>query len=210
MPDTGYYDNERREVAALVPSPARMILDVGCGRGKLGSLLKSGHPDRRVYGIELDHEAAAAARETLDSVLEGDFQSVSLPFDPATFDCVVFADVLEHFVDPASALRRARMLLRPEGVVVCSIPNMRHYTVFLQLALHGWEYADYGLFDRTHLHFFSLRSMNQILIQSGFRIVRHTPHIVASRKMKFLNALVVGRLEEFLAQQYLILAQRDG
>jgi 2-polyprenyl-3-methyl-5-hydroxy-6-metoxy-1,4-benzoquinol methylase len=207
MPEPDYYDNERSEVAALVPPAARMILDVGCGRGRLGQLLKALNPERQVHGVELDTNVASAARAVLDSVAAGDFQTMPLPFTDRTFDCVVFADVLEHLVDPASALRRIRPLLAPDGIIVCSIPNIRHYTVFLQLGLRGWEYRDFGLFDRTHLRFFSLRSMRELLAQGGFEAIRAEPHIIASRKVKILNALCFGRLEEFLAQQYILLAK---
>ena len=207
MPEPGYYDNERPEVAALVPPAARTILDVGCGRGRLGQLLKTLNPERKVHGVELDTDVASAARTVLDSVVSGDFQTMSLPFAEGTFDCVVFADVLEHLIDPASALRRIRSLLAPDGVIVCSIPNIRHYTVFLQLGLRGWEYRDFGLFDRTHLRFFSLRSMRELLAEGGFQAVRAEPHIIASKKAKIINVLCFGRLEEFLAQQYILLAK---
>jgi O-antigen biosynthesis protein len=207
MPEPGYYDNERVEVAALVPPEARMILDIGCGRGRLGQLLKTMNPERQVHGVELDTNVASAARTVLDSVASGDFQTMALPFAEGTFDCVVFADVLEHLVDPASALHRIRPLLARDGVIVCSIPNIRHYTVFLQLGLRGWEYSDFGLFDRTHLRFFSLRSMRELLALAGFRTVRAEPHIIASKKAKILNILCFGRLEEFLAQQYVLLAK---
>lgn len=150
---------------------------------------------------------ASAAREALDSVVSGDFQSMPLPFPEATFDCMIFADILEHLVDPAAALRRIRPLLGPNGVIVCSIPNIRHYTVFLQLALHGWEYRDFGLFDRTHLRFFSLTTMHELFAHAGFQAIRTEPHIIASKKMMVLDALCFGHLEEFLAQQYLFLAK---
>jgi 2-polyprenyl-3-methyl-5-hydroxy-6-metoxy-1,4-benzoquinol methylase len=207
MADTGYYNNERNEVAALVPDTAFTILDVGCGRGKLGALLKSRVARRRVVGLEIIPAVAAEARNVLDEVITGDLQQVDLPFHHATFDCVVFADVLEHMVDPTGALRKVRPLLRERGVIVCSIPNIRHYTTFIRLLMHGWEYTDFGIFDRTHLRFFSLRSMQQMLSDAGYCIATIQPNVVASRKMKILNTLCFGRLGDFLAQQYLFVAQ---
>jgi trans-aconitate methyltransferase len=202
-----YYENERPEVARLVPPSARTILDVGCGKGNLGALLRRGIPERTIHGIECVPVIAREAEKVLDSVLVGDLQTMSLPFLPGYFDCMVFADVLEHLVDPKAVLRKLRPLVADGGVIVCSIPNIRHYTAVMRLVIHGWSYDDFGLFDRTHVHFFSRRSMLQLLTESGFTVVSCEPRIVASWKMRALNALLLGLTKEFLAFQYLLVAK---
>ncbi len=206
MADIGYYANTRPEVLEHVPRQARDILDVGCGMGKLGSALKQQDPSRRVSGIELFEAAAAEARKVLDEVVTGDVLAIGFPFKPSSFDCIIFADVLEHLLDPGSVLRQARTVLKPEGCIVCSIPNMRHYTVFLRLLRHGWYYDDFGLFDRTHLRFFSLATMRDLLESNGWRISTVAPKIVASRKARAVNVLLANRLEEFIAHGYILRA----
>jgi 2-polyprenyl-3-methyl-5-hydroxy-6-metoxy-1,4-benzoquinol methylase len=207
--EPGYYENERPEVFGFVDKSARVILDVGCGRGRLGANLKQAVPGRKVFGIEHNDQIAAEAKKVLDEVLVGDLQTMNIPFDIEMFDCIIFADVLEHLVDPDAALRRLKPHLKPLGNVICSIPNMRHYTVILRLLRRGWQYDDWGLFDRTHLRFFSLRTMKKMLADQGFQIEQIQPRIVASRKMKFLNALCLGMLNEFVAWQYLIKARNS-
>lgn len=204
----GYYENERREVALLVPQAARRILDVGCGRGVLGKALKNQMPGRHVTGIEMAPAVASDAARVLDRVITGDIQSLDLTSLADTFDCIVCADVLEHLSEPLPVLRRLREHLAPEGLLVCSIPNIRHYTAILRLVRRGWSYDDFGLFDRTHLRFYSRQSMIRMLTDGGFAVVSTAPRIVASRKMRALNALTGGALDEFLALQYLLTARR--
>ncbi len=203
----GYYENSRPEIARLVPSSAITILDVGCGKGLLGTLLKTQIPERKVFGIENIESIANQAAKSLDGVLVGEVETMAITFPTEFFDCIVFGDVLEHLVDPVAVLRKLRQHLKKEGTIVCSIPNIRHYTSFLKI-LGGWEYDDYGLFDRTHLRFFSLRTMKQLLHNAGYVVEYNEPRIIASKKMKLVNILCLGLLKDFLALQYLLRARQ--
>jgi 2-polyprenyl-3-methyl-5-hydroxy-6-metoxy-1,4-benzoquinol methylase len=85
------------------------------------------------------------------------------------FDCIVMNDVLEHLVDPWAALRQLRPLLSPAGVVIASIPNVRYFTVFKEYLLEGqWKYQRDGVMDRTHLRFFTRKSMVDLFQDSGY------------------------------------------
>jgi SAM-dependent methyltransferase len=206
---SGYYKNQRREVAALVEQSAVTILDVGCGYRFLGSLLKKQRSDRIVIGIEKNPEAAKHASEILDHVVNMDVGSAEFPDLKLKFDCIIFADILEHLQDPLSTLTKFLEYLRDDGKIVCSIPNMRHYTVLLRLLRSGWEYDDYGLFDRTHLRFFSLRSITQLFLDAGLSIEVINPKVVASKKMLILNHLFFNKLYEFVAMQYIVRAKKQ-
>lgn len=206
MPDPGYYSNARLDVAALVPAAARSILDVGCGTGRLGRHLKETLPGCRVSGIERESAMAAEARSTLDDVLVADLETVEQPFPPAMFDCMIFADVLEHLTHPEDILQRFRPMLQPHGCIVCSIPNIRHYSAILRLLFRGWTYDEYGLFDRTHFRFFSLQGMRSLLQDAGYAIEAVRPRVVASRKVRVLTAPFRQHVEEFLAFQYILRA----
>src|SRR5262245_34934770 len=134
---TGYYDQARPDVAALVPETHRRVLDVGCGAGALGRLLKGrGH---QVNGLELLPASAARARHHLDAVVVGDVETLGFPFAPGAFDAVIFADVLEHLVDPWRVLREAVGVLAPDGVIVASVPNLQNVDVLRRLLRGRWE-----------------------------------------------------------------------
>jgi 2-polyprenyl-3-methyl-5-hydroxy-6-metoxy-1,4-benzoquinol methylase len=205
--NSGYYENERPEIFCLIDKESKVILDVGCGKGRLGANLKRDVAGRKVVGIEHNEHVADAAREVLDEVLVGDVQTMQLPFEHGMFDCMVFGDILEHLIEPEMVLHKLKIFLKSDGIIICSIPNMRHYTVFLKLFLRGWQYEEYGHFDRTHLRFFSLSSMKEMVEGAGFRILQIIPRIDASKKMRIFNTLCAGRLEEFVAFHYLIKAK---
>ena len=202
----GYYENDRPEVARMVPSSAKTILDVGCGKGKLGALLKQQAGDRKVYGIEYLPSVAREAERLMDGVLVGDLHTIAITFPNEFFDCMIFADILEHLIDPVAVLLKLKPYLKVNGVIVCSIPNVRHYTAILKV-IKGWEYDDYGLFDQTHLRFFTLETMKQLLADAGFALEHSEPKIVASKKLLLLNKLCCRRLDDRLAMQYLLRAR---
>jgi hypothetical protein len=104
-------------------------------------------------------------------------------------------------------LKRFKKNLNQHGSIVCSIPNVRHYPVFIRVLLKGWEYEDYGIFDRTHIRFFSLRPMIRLIEDAGYSIEVIKPKIVASKKARLINAIVMNKLEDFLAIQYIIKAR---
>lgn len=166
-----YYSRHRPEVAGLVPASARRILDVGCGAGMLGSSLKA-ERECEVVGVEINPHAAEVARRHLDLVLEIDLdEAEDLPLETSSFDCVICADVLEHLRDPERTLRMLARYLRPEGVLVASIPNVRHASALLPLLVHGrWQYQDEGILDRTHLRFFTSTEVADLLAKAGYRV----------------------------------------
>ena len=162
---------ERHEVVPFVPNSARTVLDVGCGLGGFGSALRRVGLTRTIWGVESHAEAARAAQPHYDRVLEGFFPDV-MEGDETRFDCVVFNDVLEHMVDPWSALRSGTGMLTPGGVVLASIPNVRFLRTVVDLALRGdWEYTGSGVLDRTHLRFFTRKTCRTLFDDAGLEIV---------------------------------------
>ena len=206
-PET-YYDQERPEVAALVPAHCRCVLEVGCGEGNLGRLLRRrGHV---VTGLELVPEAAARARNHLDRVVTADVELDGLPFPDTSFDAVIFADVLEHLVDPWRVLRRAAQLLAPGGVVVASIPNVQNLDVIRRLLRGRFDYRERGILDRGHLRFFTLHSIRELFAQAGLTLA-HVGHRYRRTWWRGLLCLLTGGwARAFFTRQYLVVGRQVG
>lgn len=164
-----YYLETRPDIQALVEADGKRILDVGCAAGELGHALKQAGAVE-VIGIERSPEAAARAKERLDRVLVSDIETAGQSLEDKTFDWIIFADVLEHTIDPWTALGMYRRYLRDDGRVVASIPNVRFYAVILRLIFNRWGYRESGILDSTHLRFFTLPTIRAMFKQAGFEI----------------------------------------
>jgi 2-polyprenyl-3-methyl-5-hydroxy-6-metoxy-1,4-benzoquinol methylase len=149
------------------------ILDVGCSNGAVGAALKAADSKRVVIGIDADESLLAEAEVRLDGVVNADLNKFCYrdSFAPDAFDCLIFADVLEHLVDPWKHLRDAMCCLSCGGSVVVSLPNIRHITAMGSIFFAGtFPRRDRGIFDRTHLHWFTIRDGHALLEQAGLCI----------------------------------------
>jgi len=203
-----YYRGLREDIASLVSGSTERVLDVGCAAGVTGEMLKK-KGIREVVGIEIEESSYKEALRRLDKVFLGDVQKMTLPFDDGYFDCIIYADVLEHLPDPWSVVRGHKRLLKDTGYVIASIPNVRHYRVVKKLLSGKWEYEERGVLDAGHLRFFTLESIKKMFHDSGYRIETLVYKISASKIRKFLNNISGGRLNEELSEQFLIKATKD-
>ena len=205
----GYFDDPRWEMLSLIPSRARTLLDVGCGAGWLGEKIKATRPCF-VAGIEKNPDAARLASKILDEVFVQDIEKSPLPFHGKNFDCIVINDLLEHLVDPWQVLRSLVELLRDNGVVVLSIPNIGHYTTLLHLFAGHFRYKSEGILDKTHLRFFTREGIEELLGQSGLRMIKLLRNTQAGRKMRLLNFIACNRFIDQITFQYIIVADRSS
>jgi methionine biosynthesis protein MetW len=198
-----FVENDRPDLANLVPVSASSVLDVGCGPGQLGAELKR-RGVARVVGIELNPDAARVAAERLDQVLTLDVEFDELPFADGEFDCIVYGDVIEHLVDPWAMLRAHRRLAADGATVIVSTPNIGYWRVVVDLLRGRWEYRSYGTMDATHLRFFTRRSLVRLCEQAGLHVVRVHTSVPRNSKSGLLNRLTGGRLEHLLVWRYIV------
>ncbi len=172
-------------------APGGRVLDLGCASGGLLALLRprAGH----LAGLELSASAARAAAQVGDHVVRGAIGDPQLPFEPASFDLVVLADVLEHLTDPAAALARATGWCRPGGAMLVSVPNVAHWQARLTLARGRWPQHDSGTFDSGHLRWFTRESLRALLDDAGLGDVEL--HAVVPALRNHVRAPGVDRLE---------------
>ena len=167
-----YFSQPRPEMERFIPTTAKRILDVGCGEGILGLRLKE-RLCAEVWGVELVPSIAEVARQRLDRVFCGDIMHQLEHIRDHYFDCVIFNDVIEHLVDPYRMLVAIKQKLTQGGVVVCSIPNIRYFRNLFDFVVRGeWRYQEGGILDKTHLRFFTKKSICEMFESLGYRILR--------------------------------------
>ncbi len=150
----------------------RRLLDVGAADGLLSRLFTE--RGWRVTAIERDPDRAAGGRAFCERMVVADLDR-EVPALDERFDLIVYADVLEHLVDPLKILRALDARLAPGGRVIVSMPNVAHLWVRLSLLLGRFDYADRGILDRTHVRFFTERSLRQLLAAAGLEVARLEP-----------------------------------
>ncbi len=154
----------------MVGPPPRRILDVGCGQGELGHVLKQrGH-----YVIGVDW---SPPRFALDAFVQADVAQGLPSSIEGKFDTVLLADVLEHMSEPLQLLQDVKERLEPNGSLLVSLPNVVHWSMRAQLAVGRFDYTNKGLLDRGHLRFFTHASALRLFAEAGLEVVsrRTTP-----------------------------------
>lgn len=151
-----------------------VVLDVGCACGDVGKLL---HKEKNclMTGMEYNPFSVAAARETgaFEQVHEVNLETFSAkewPQYEKHFDFILFGDVLEHLREPQNTLSEMKRLLKPEGEIFISLPNAAHAAVKANLLTNDFHYTDSGLLDCTHIHFFTWKTIAEMLTSLSLEI----------------------------------------
>lgn len=165
-----YYQHARPEILERVPFTARKVLDVGCGAGGLSANLKI-RQVVVVHGVELVEQAAVHARTHMDKVWNCSIEDALHELPNNYYECIVVADVLEHLIDPWSVLNALKGKLVADGKIVSSVPNIQNWGVLADLIQGKWNYLNEGILDRTHLRFFTRKTVEELFWSSGLRVV---------------------------------------
>ena len=158
-------------VASLQDAANERILEIGCASGQLGAAIKKEHPVHWT-GVEITAEAYEKAKQVLDAAYLADIENDTLDLESGSFDRLVLGDVLEHLRDPWTALAKLITYLRPGGRIICSLPNINHWSILAGLLGGDFTYQDQGILDRTHLRFFTLKESLKMFEGANLKVDR--------------------------------------
>jgi 2-polyprenyl-3-methyl-5-hydroxy-6-metoxy-1,4-benzoquinol methylase len=159
--------SSHQQIATLLRRLQRgPILDVGAAGGFLGQLLRDAN--LVLDAVEPSAAWAAQARPFYRRVFETGVESAELP--ERAYRVIVCADVLEHTVDPSAVLQRLRKTATDDAVFVVSLPNVAHLAVRLMLLTGRFPKMERGILDRTHLHFYTRATAEDLLRSVGLHV----------------------------------------
>lgn len=164
---------ERSSLSVLAGfvTPGSRVLDLGTGSGALGQHLRE-QSGCTVDGVTYNEKEAQLARAHYRRVEVADLEQPGWTsvFAGERYDFIVCGDVLEHLRRPEVALKACRDLLGPQGRVLISVPNAAYSGLVAELLQGDFKYREEGLLDRTHLRFFTRRSLQQFLAAEGWSV----------------------------------------
>lgn len=204
-----YFANARTDFIDLLPrDPSASILEIGCGTGATGALALAEGRCGRYVGVELFEGAAAEARQVLSEVITGNVEALELTWQAASFDAIILSEVLEHLVEPGAALSRLARFVRPGGLLLASSPNISHWRVIRELIMGRFNLTDRGVFDRTHLRWFTPDSFASMIEGAGFNVEHVGPVTPFGARGRALSTALGGRFDHLLMSQIAVLAIR--
>lgn len=206
MTATDYHDQGRVELLDLLLHPPRILLDIGCGSGATGMLIKKSFPGARIIGVEINESAANMAATRLDQILIGRFEDFDLLHEGiglSTVDTVIVADVLEHMYDPWDVMVKLRPYLSVDAQIIASIPNTGNLLLLNELANGKWSYESAGLLDITHIRFFTRKEINRFFKETGYYIVKSSAKL-DSRLLRFYEANKANPISDVLLNKITI------
>lgn len=161
-------------LAAKMMRAASRVLDVGCAAGDTGVFLRAAL-SAELWGMEHNERSVAHARQSgayrdVHCVDLNRFSLSDYGRYYGFFDHILLADVLEHITDPLSVLKKMRQLLHRDGSMLISLPNVAHAYLIGQLMRNDFRYHDWGILDKTHLKFFTWKSMAALFAQAGLAV----------------------------------------
>lgn len=154
--------------------PGSKVLDVGCATGYMANeLVQKKHC--QVWGVDSDVVALRKAKKYCQTILCNLEEVRSLNLSNKSFETILLLDVLEHLKNPEMILALVRKYLRNNGQLIISVPNVAHLSVRWMLLWGNFDYENRGILDKTHVHFYTQKSLIHLLAKQGFVIEKIIP-----------------------------------
>lgn len=206
----------RLELLNRIRGEQNAVLDVGCATGMNGRYLIENSVASEVVGIEQNLGMAEEAQKHLSKVIVGSVEErgvLNQALREGGYDYILLGDILEHLVDPWGMLKSTTELLCSNGKIILSIPNVQHIDTFIQLFIKGrWPYNERGIFDKTHLRWFTLKNIHELVEGAGLDIVelsrKYRYRDRQGSKFPFYGALLKRLFSNYYTFQYIVLCQQ--
>ncbi len=194
------------------------VLECGCATGYMTQFMKE-RLNCKVYIIEYDRDSFNIAMNFAEDGICCDLMQDEwlIKFRGMKFDYILFADVLEHLYNPVMVLRKSVALLKNEGLLITSLPNIANNDVISNLYNDNWQYTSIGLLDNTHIRFWGKKNLQKLFEEAGLSItkLKYNTHAMNRTEQKIAYDDDGEALTELLSRrplgtvyQFIITAQK--
>ena len=200
-----YYNLLRDDVIKFIPQNIHLdsVLDVGCGEGINLEYLKKVKGAGKVTGVEINKEIAQKAETRADIIINQSIEDPELHLPQREYDLILCMDVIEHLYDPWTVLKKLAFTLKPNGIIISSIPNIQHWNVIRHLLLGKWDYKKAGFWDSTHIRFFTRNTIQKMAVDAGLSVIKM--HSMMGKEVHALNYLTFKLFDSFFAFRYVVI-----
>jgi 2-polyprenyl-3-methyl-5-hydroxy-6-metoxy-1,4-benzoquinol methylase len=204
-----YFQGCRRDIVDALPAKAdAALLEVGCGDGATGRYALATGKAGVYVGIEISARAAQIAARSLTEVIVGNVEQMDLSRFHGQFDALILSEVLEHLADPWTTLRWLALCLKPGAAVYASSPNISHRLVIANLFVGRFEYQPEGIYDRTHLRWFTPSSFRRMFEDAGIEVDQIGPLVPSGWKAALIDRLTFRRFTHLFSSQIMLIGHR--
>lgn len=199
-----YYDNIRLDIINMVKNMRKLtVLEIGCGTGITLRYLKENEIAAQAYGIDLKE---MEDKSFLDGWIVGNIEEIDLPYEEGYFDLIIAGDVLEHLYNPWKIAKELKKFLKPGGIIIASIPNIRNYYVLKDILWRkNFKYVEAGILDITHLRFFAKKNVLE-LFEADYKILDIKRNVLTGPSI--LTRIAGKVFTELFVLQYIVKAQK--
>jgi 2-polyprenyl-3-methyl-5-hydroxy-6-metoxy-1,4-benzoquinol methylase len=206
---TTYFSNIRLDLLSLIDSNSKnlKVMEIGAAYGETLYYIKSKGIASEVVGVDVFEDKVNKENyKPLDRFIFGNIENIDFPEYYGYFDLILLPDVLEHLIEPKNALSKVHKYLKDNGVIIVSMPNIRHYSALKKIFINGdFSYQESGIFDSTHMRFYCRKNIKQLLENSGFETLIEEGSIKNYKGNSIsliINKITFGIFEEFFSYQY--------
>ncbi len=200
----------------------KRVLDLGCGEGFFAEQIRQ--QGNSVVGVDVIEQPSQS--DALDAYIRADLSrgldDILDKLGDQKFDRVLLLDIIEHLPAPERLLQDCHAVLNADGQIIVSVPNVANITVRLGLLFGRFNYTERGILDKTHMRFFTRKTIRHLLELCDYRIIREKATIIPfeialgvspeNRLAKFFNnvlALLTNLLPGLLAYQLILVARSE-
>lgn len=212
------YIGIRPDLLKHIKGKNNIILDIGCATGSNGRYLLEHDIAQKIIGAEYDQEMAEISSQIYDKVYIGDLNDdefiKNICENTEKVDYILFGDVLEHLMDSQSVLANLGTLLKENGEVIISVPNISHIELFIQVYIRGtWPRNERGIFDKTHVTWFTKKDVSKMVESAGLQIKTYDYNLrardaIGSKFNFWLKVLKIINKNLFVFQ-HIVVAKKD-